>query len=407
MNKETIVFMGSMNAMPMMYALELRARGYKVIYFVDAPKKDTLSRPENHFPQISYPYPEWIVEMTLPTQILLPILPKIFSYIYLRYLRKMGVHKVDYFVLNGFYTSLAPYLPQTTQLIALSHGSDLDAWADVDNIYKLQMGYRDRSIFKFMTTKLSDALINMIAQRQLTGYKSVDVLMYFPIGFNEVGDKIVDKLLKIGVKYVPRYDISFEPVSQCSREYKEAGDKLVIFSGVRFLYKTFPDGNEGYNKGNDKIIAGIAKYHELNKNIIVHFVEKGEDVSSAKEMCQSLGLSDVVVWHREMKFKDLVDLYLNSDVCFDQTGCHWIGAIGGYALWLGKPLIADDAAAVKAGIWPIDNPVCSANSAEDVCNWLIELDSTVRRREISNRSKIFVEKYMSPNMALDQIFSDK
>ena len=30
-----------------------------------------------------------------------------------------------------------------------------------------------------------------------------------------------------------------------------------------------------------------------------------------------------------------------SDVCFDQVGSHWIGAVGVYALLLDKPLIAN------------------------------------------------------------------
>ena len=50
-----IVFLGTMNAMPMMYAWELKKLGYRVLYFVDRPQSDTLSRPENHFPEISYP----------------------------------------------------------------------------------------------------------------------------------------------------------------------------------------------------------------------------------------------------------------------------------------------------------------------------------------------------------------
>jgi hypothetical protein len=56
-----IIFFGTMNAMPMMYAHELRNLGQDVIYFVDVPEKNTLCRPENHFPSISYPYPDWVV----------------------------------------------------------------------------------------------------------------------------------------------------------------------------------------------------------------------------------------------------------------------------------------------------------------------------------------------------------
>ena len=78
-NGGPIVFLGSMNAMPMMYALELKKKGFEVIYFVDAPVSDKLCRPENHFSDIQYPYPDWIVEVSLKTQMLLPFFRKFFS----------------------------------------------------------------------------------------------------------------------------------------------------------------------------------------------------------------------------------------------------------------------------------------------------------------------------------------
>mgnify|MGYP001365585535 CR=1 FL=1 len=79
-----IVFIGSTNAMPMMYAIELKKLGYDVIYFVDRPSTDLLNRPENHFPSISYPYPEWIVEVNIPSQMMIPFFRKSL----LKYLKK-------------------------------------------------------------------------------------------------------------------------------------------------------------------------------------------------------------------------------------------------------------------------------------------------------------------------------
>lgn len=164
------------------------------------------------------------------------------------------------------------------------------------------------------------------------------------------------------------------------------------------------DGNKGYSKGNDLIIEGIAKYLTENPDIQVHFVEKGEDVHYAKELCRKLGLEQVIVWHKEMPFYDLLDLYLNSDICFDQLGEHWIGAIGGYALWLGKPLIANAELAVQSGVWPLENPVCSARTSDEVYEWLVRLEDTEFRRKISDSSKEFVEAYMGARKALTEIF---
>lgn len=399
-----IVFMGTMNAMPMMYALELKKLGYDVIYFVDVSEKVILSRPENHFPEIGYPYPSWIIELILPSQIILPFFPRLFAVIYQKRIRKITKKEVGCFVLNGYFCSLAPYLNKSSKKVSLSHGSDLDVWANIEGVNVLTQSFKNRSIFKYLPNIISRLLIKNIVETQYFGCLRSDTIVYFPQNFNIKGDKVIRKLVAQGVRYVPRYDISFEPLVGQARGYKCATGKLELFSGVRFLFKTFPDGDMNCNKGNDFIIEGIAKYFSINPNIRVHFVEKGEDIQFAKELCQKLGIGKVVVWHKEMPFKDLLRLYQNADICFDQVGSHWIGAIGGYALWLGKPLIANPEPAVLAGVWPDDNPICSAKTSEEVYECLMKLEDAEFRRKTSSSSKTFVETYMSPKMALSNIF---
>ena len=400
---KVIVFMGSMNAMPMMYALELKRLGYEVIYFVDAPRKDSLSRPECHFPEISYPYPNWIVELVLPSQILLPLFPRIFAAQYQRKIRHLTNKGLACFILNGFFCSLAPYLSGSVSKIGLSHGSDLDVWANTEDADILAQSFKGRSIFKYLPRLISNALIKYVVNKQFTGFSRVDRVVYFPRGFSVRGDKVIHRLTALGVRHVPRYDASFEQFQGQSREFKEQSEKLEIFSVVRFIFRTFPDGDPGSNKGNDLIIEGIAKYHSLNPNLCVHFVEKGEDVRYAKELCRTFGLESVVVWHKEMPFKELLVLFGRSDICFDQLGEHWIGA-GMYALFLGKPLIANVGSAVKSGVWPIDNPVCSARNSDEVCEWLVRLENSELRRKLSSRSKEFAEAYLGSGKVLKCLF---
>jgi hypothetical protein len=100
-----------------------------------------------------------------------------------------------------------------------------------------------------------------------------------------------------------------------------------------------------------------------------------------------------------MTFKDFLELYRNFEICYDQPGEHWIGAIGGSALWLGKPLIANADPAVRTAVWPIDNPVCSARTSGEVCDWLAKLEDIEFRMKITERSKEFVEAYMGTSRA--------
>lgn len=399
-----IIFIGSMNAMPMMYALELQKKGYEVIYFVDSPASDKLSRPENHFSDIEYPYPEWIIEVNIKTQMLLPFFRKYFAEFLDAKTSKIINKPPQAYVLNGFFISLVPFLQKDVPKVALSHGSDLDSWADIDGVEVLSDSFHVHSIFKYIPKFLAKKLIKKVVLRQFNGFNSADKVVYFPYGFSSNGDRVIDKLRQRGIACHERYDISFEPLKNQSRTCKEAGDKLVVFSGVRFTYDTFSEGNSEYNKGNDLIIKGLARFYQDHKELVVHFVEKGPDVGKAKLLCKETGLEPAVVWHKEMKFIELLGLYEQSDVCFDQLGRHWIGAIGGYALWLGKPLIANDRLPVDIGFWPKVNPICTASNAKEVCDWLYKLDVYKARKDISDRSKCFAEEYMSPSKLLRCLF---
>ena len=52
-----IFFIGTTNAMPMAYAIELKKFNYDVKYIVDVASDNMLSRPEFHYDSIKYPYP--------------------------------------------------------------------------------------------------------------------------------------------------------------------------------------------------------------------------------------------------------------------------------------------------------------------------------------------------------------
>lgn len=400
-----VVFLGGVNAMPMMYALELKKQGIEVCYVVDRPASDELSRPENHFPSIDYPYPKWIIEFWLPTQIFLAFFPWWSAKLMRIILAVKGVRQPQAFVLNGFFCCLAPFLGTDVPKIFLSSGADLDSWANTDDSNDLAITFSKRSVFKFLPAHLSIWLIRKLVRRQFRGARNCDVVVYFPRGFNSVGDRVVQSLRQAGCEIVERYDVSFDPLLNQPRGEVRLHDKLVIFSGVRFTFRTFPDGNKEYNKGNDVIIRGVAKFHEKFKNIEVHFVEKGEDVREAKSLCDQCGLRDVVIWHREMKFNELVGLYRIADVCFDQVGTHWMGAVGCYALWLGKPLIANDKRAIDAGLWGEDSPIFTASTPDEICAHLLKLVSIEQRKIASGISQNFAEKNLGPKKALNMMFN--
>lgn len=404
-NAGPVVFLGSMNSMPMMYALELKKNGFNVLYFVDRPESDFLSRPESHFKDIVYPYPSWILEIKIKTQMLIPFFRLFFSYLIKTKVKKISSTKPQLYILNGFFITLAPFFKdKDNKIISLSHGSDLHSWADKGLDNSLRYDFIEHSFYKLLPANIASKLISLTISRQFLGFLKSDKVIYFPKGFNKRGDKVIETLVSNDVSCHGRYDVSFEPLKYQDRQFKKTSDKLVIFSGVRFKYNTFSEGNEECSKGNDIIIKGLSLFYKEYKNIEIHFVEKGPDVEDAKRLCEEGGLTPVVKWHKEMKFLDLLALYDKSDICFDQVGQHWMAAIGAYALWLGKPLIANINLPVKMGIWPEVNPICNASNEHQVFQCLMRLKDIEIRKSLSIESKLFSEKYLGPDKLINEIF---
>jgi len=359
-----------MNAGPMHYALLFKKEGFDVKYIVEAQISDSLMRPEYHFPEIKYPYPDWIKEIPVHVR-LLRIWPDLF---FKQVIAEMSDRDVIFF--NDYGHVLAKYFPNAIR-IALFSGQDLDVHADLDAIEGLARRTKI-PLFKY----IKRFLITKWVRNQRYGIACSDITSYFPEGFNPRGDRLL-KEIKKGQNYsdIRSYVANFSALG-----LKYAGPKrnerLVIVSAVRFLINPETNNQNEY-KGNDIIIRGIAEFYKINRNIEVHFVEKGQprDLVLAKKMCQELGISTVVRWHDEMPLQDLIDLYEKSDVCFDQVGTHFIGGIGMYALFMGKPLIANARLDVLGKVWNGRHPILNATTDAEVLSHLIDcLDYSFRER---------------------------
>lgn len=395
-----IVFFGTVNSFPMMYARELRRMNQQVVYFVEVPRRKTLHRPEAHYPEITYPYPKWIVEFFLPTQLLANTFPRLVAGLMLRRARRINnIDKIKAVVVGGHFISLLPYFPDPVVKTLLASGADLHSWCNTSRSNALAAGIFNQSIFRFLPKFVTKTWVNSMVRKNFRSAKCANNVVYFPRGMSPEGDRIVSELEASGVRYLPRYDVSFDVVKEASRNFKEPGDKLVILSPVRFSYKTFPDGNSQNSKGNDIIIQGLSMYKSINKQIEVHFVEKGEDCDHAKSLCDELGLTESIVWHKEMSMNRLLDLYQKADICFDQVGSHWVGAIGVYGLYLGKPVIANAANLTFLG----ESPILQAATPEEVCARLVALSDPAFREKVSCESKRFAEDNFSPGTILGQI----
>ena len=104
-----------------------------------------------------------------------------------------------------------------------------------------------------------------------------------------------------------------------------------------------------------------------------------------------------------MPLQELLDLYGEMDVCFDQVGTHWIGAVGAYAMWLGIPLVANAEPGAHIPWWPVETPVCQAASAADVRQQLERLLDPEVREVVARESMLFAEEYFGPMRTLHEM----
>jgi len=400
-----IVFLGCTNAMPFAYALELRSLGYPVVCVVDSDRNTPLHRPETHFAEISYPYPDWIVEVRLKTTFEIPFRRGHYSRIIHELVGANLGAAPQAFILNGFWVTLAPLLSSSgAAVLGLSHGADLDSWADVESAGTLADALGRSTRFRFLPGPLKSSLVRQAVKRQFAGFAACDQVIYFPKGISESGDRVLEKLERLGVRRVERFDVSPKPVADRRDRTAIVDGRLNLVSTMRFSFQSFPGGNKSFSKGNDVMLRGIAMYARENPQTRVHLVRKGMDLPAAEVLVRDLGLTEHVVWHDEMDVEEMLDLYQDSDICFDQVGESWLGAVGGYALYMGKPLIASVQNLVDSGIWPAEHPVDEARTEEQIAEAISRLSSQpTRERDVEARIS-FAYEHLSPSKVLRTVF---
>ena len=377
-----IGFIGSMNAMPMSYALKFRRDGHDVRYVVEAPRSDYLMRPEHQYPrEVGFPYPSWIFECVRPYG----LVGHAFAGIrYAKIVAAMADRDVVF--LNDYGLALAPHLPARVLCIALSSGSDVDVYCSYAAAWSYSLQVRRRWLFP---ARLALEFMRCFNQRR--GLKRCDVLAYFPEGLNEKGDRIVREMVrrKPRTQVVRRYDLNFQATG-ATYAPPEARPLRKILVPVRFNIHP-PTGSEFEYKGNDLIIEALAAYKKRNPAIEVHLFDKGvaADIDFARELCRRLDLESSVVWHKEVPLEQLLRLYEECDVCFDQVGSHWMGAIGCLALYTGRPLIANARLDVFAALWGDDPPILHATTVDQICAQLVRCEDPGFRAALARRGHDF------------------
>lgn len=374
-----IGFFGNTNNYPFMIAREIKKMGHEVIFIISDKKSNKLYRPEFKFFDITYPYPEWIVERILNKAV---ICNYIFPYLINDIIKILN--NCDAVILNNFAHAIKPYLRKNIPSISLFSGSDLDILADYKNDDLFLKIIPFKIIRKFINRKFIDILREGIRQSFLVNY--------FPKGIVPYADNLLDEIKGTtdyfrsafyttyvdGINYVP-------PTKK---------DKVMIFNPTRFLWKEpLPNYYGSWeNKRNDIMMYGLALfYKKTNQRLDIHFVEKGNDVEISKKLIESLGISDQVTWHKEMSQEAIFKFYEQSDINFEQLGNHWVGGAGLDAMLVGRPVIGNGRCDIIENLCGERFPICQAETPEEVCKWLeLLVNNFSLREDIGKKSREFV-----------------
>lgn len=393
-----IGFLGSMNAMPMTYALKFRRDGFDVRYVVEAGRDNFLMRPEYQFrQQVSYPYPDWIREIPWPNNLR--------HHATLPYSNRAAVEAMrdrDVIFLNDYAMALAPWMPRQAVLVALSSGADIDVWCQWGLAFR-----RARSGPRKWAYPLRLPLELWRTRLQRRGLQRCRTICYFPRGLNPIGDRLISELCgpDAAQRTIERYDMDFIAAG-ARRAPLPRRELSTVLVPVRFHMLPMP-GNEGEHKGNDKILRALARYHQRRPPVRFHLFDKGpkQDLERAHRLCHELGLDDCVVWHQPVTLSQLLDMYEQADVCIDQVGNHWMGAIGFHALYMGRPLIANARPDVFAREWGPRTPILQATTEDEIVDHLIRCEDLGFRERIALEGHRFAVEHLDAEGVYQRIRS--
>lgn len=373
-----IAFVGNTNCMPFRYAKRLKEMGHDVKFYITNTQQEKLHRPEFIFPDIAYPYPNWIEERFPSANRLHRLFPKIF---YKDLIEKLNSY--DLVVVNGIWHMITPLLHSRVIVFSMGTGTDIDVCARLDFVTQFLKNTN------FLLKPFKYFLYKKRTLSVIDGLKRANILSYFLEGMFPEIDKMITKIKdKQNYLRFNKFAVSSDSIDYFPPTKK---DKALLFSATRFFFQEpfeIPH-NPWENKGNDIMLEGIAKFYvKTNTELDIHLVEKGKDVQAAKRIAVTLGISHMITWHQEMTQSEVIEWYKKSDILFDQLAHHMPGFATFDPILIGRPVIANGRPEVFTKHYKEPLPVCQASTPDEVYDWLMRLVPDYEMRvDIGNNAR--------------------
>lgn len=386
-----IGFIGNTNNYPFMLARAFKKMGHDVQVIVTSQNK--LHRPEHRYPDILYPYPEWIHEIIFSSETLYVTCV----------VEQMAAVKLlqscDFVVLNDLGISMAtainrPYLAMLT-------GSDLSFYCNFASRTRVASAMTTRNPFK-RWYGLSQWTKLVRAQRE--GVRNAPLIYHFSPGLIPESDTL---LREIGVKASQRVFFLMADVGEIKLAPNPRGETLQSFCATRLTWVGPPlAGDSPLDfKGSDIMLRGIGEFWGRHRRTLnIHLVRKGRHLAETLDLISELQIADQITWHDEMSQSEVWRQYGLCNFVFEQLGDGLVTMAGLEAMAAGRAVIANGRPEILGPMLGDSSPICQARTAVEVCAHLerFEFDRDFLA-DIGLKSHQWVRRHFAPERAAELV----
>jgi len=192
---------------------------------------------------------------------------------------------------------------------------------------------------------------------------------------------------------------------QLSPRYTESlyGKEFVVFHPARHHWDKHRDPS--WEKGNDKIIAGFAKFKKKTGiNAVLVLTEWGLTIEQSRRLIKKLDIEDSVIWIPVLPNQHMIEMIRLSHVVADQIGVGAFGSLAAKSLMCGKATLCHIDPEPHRACFDVVPPLISVESHFDVADRLEQLSNDpVYRARIENESREWYVQHHSNDLIAERL----
>lgn len=204
-----------------------------------------------------------------------------------------------------------------------------------------------------------------------------------------------------GLPYLRKQKIHFSPFAIDSDKYTPLNmkelrakyakeDDILLFSPSRQAWK---------EKGNDKMLRAYSRFIKLFPNSKFIMVAWSIDEDNSKQLANSLGISDKIVWIKPVPKNQLIQYYSAVDIVLDQFVVGSWGTSTPEVMSCGKPVLMYYKKDYIMRAFREEPPILNSFTEEEIYSNLVKLANDADlRNELGRESREWVIKTHSPRL---------